>query len=92
MMRFEWDPEKAKRNLRKHGVSFRDAAEVFGDPLSLTYDDPDHSSEEQRYLTIGTTFDGRLLMVSHTDRVRAIRIVSARKATRQERTRYEEAD
>jgi hypothetical protein len=92
MMEFEWDPEKARLNLRKHGVSFREAVGVFGDPLSVTYDDPDHSWEEQRRLTVGTARSGRLLIVSHTDRAGNIRIISARKVTRKERTRYEEAD
>jgi uncharacterized protein len=91
-MEFEWDPIKAKLNLRKHGVSFREAVEVFGDPLSLTYDDPDHSWDERRYLTVGTAQSERLLIVSHTDRAGKIRIISARKVIRQERMRYEEDD
>ena len=92
MIEFEWDPEKAKLNLLKHGVSFREVVGVLGDPLSLTYDDPDHSQEEQRYLTVGTARSGRLLIVSHTDRAGGVRIISARKATRRERARYEEDD
>ena len=90
MMNFEWDPEKTRRNLRKHGVSFGEAVGVFGDPLSVTYEDPEHSWEERRHLTVGTARSGRLLIVSHTDRAGNIRIISARKATRQERTQYEE--
>jgi hypothetical protein len=90
MSGFEWDADKAEVNLRKHGVSFQEAATVFTTPLSLTYHDPDHSHEEQRYLTIGTSQAERLLMVSHTERGERIRIISARKATRRERTRYEE--
>ena len=92
MIEFEWDPEKAKLNLLKHGVSFHEAVGVFGDLLSVTYDDPDHSWEEQSRLTVGTARSGRLLIVSHTDRAGNIRIISARKVTRQERTRYEEDD
>ena len=87
---FEWDAEKADLSLRKHGVSFQEAVWVFGDPLSATYDDPDHSADEQRYLTVGMSRSGRLLIVSHTDRGDNVRIISARKATRRERIRYEE--
>ena len=89
-MEFEWDPEKAARNLAKHDVSFHEAATVFGDPLATTYDDPDHSDEEDRFLTFGHTSDGRLLVVSHTDRGDRTRIISARKATRKERKQHEE--
>lgn len=89
-MDFEWDDEKAARNLAKHGVSFHEAASVFGDPLSTTYYDPDHSEDEDRYLTIGHTSTGQVLIVSHTDRGDRIRIISARRATRKERKPYEE--
>ena len=89
-MDFEWDPEKAERNVRKHGVSFDEAASVFGDPLSMTYDDPDHSWDEDRYITIGTSQSEKLLIVSHTDRERNIRIISARAATPRERKKYHE--
>jgi uncharacterized DUF497 family protein len=92
MMEFEWDPEKAKLNWRKHRVSFQEAIGVFGDPLSVTYDDPDHSWEEQRYLTLGTARSGHMLIVSHTDRAGGFRIISARRMTRRERKRYEEVD
>lgn len=89
-MEFEWDPEKAARNLAKHGVSFHEAATVFGDPLALTYYDPDHSQEEDRFLTFGHSAEGRLLLVSHTDRGERTRIISARLATRKERRLYED--
>jgi uncharacterized protein len=89
---FEWDPAKAGQNRRKHRVSFHEAATVFGDPLSLTYYDPDHSTEERRYITIGMSNAQRVLLVAHTDRSDKIRIISAREATRRERRRYEEKD
>jgi uncharacterized protein len=88
-MQFEWDREKGKRNLRKHGVSFDEAVTVFYDPLSATFDDSDHSVEEQRLITVGSSSRGRLLVVSHTERGNAIRIISARPATAQERKRHE---
>jgi uncharacterized DUF497 family protein len=83
-MQFEWNPDKASRNLQKHGVSFQEAAMVFGDSLSATFPDPDHSIGESRYVTIGLSRLGRLLVVAHTDRGDRIRIISARVATRQE--------
>ena len=89
-MTFEWDPSKAAQNRRKHGVSFHEAATVFGDPLALTYQDPDHSVQEQRFITVGTSNTGRLLIVAHADRSERIRIISARKTTRRERTHYEQ--
>ena len=89
-MRFEWDPEKAAKNLRKHKVSFTEAATVFGDDLSITVDDPDHSEQEDRYITIGLSHQGRLLMVAHTERSDTIRIISARELTSTEREAYEE--
>jgi uncharacterized DUF497 family protein len=67
-MQFEWDQDKAAGNVRKHGVSFEEASTVFGDPLSLTFDDPDHSVGEARFLTVGLSNQGRVLIVSHTDR------------------------
>jgi hypothetical protein len=88
-MRFEWDREKAKLNSRKHGVSFDEAVTVFYDPLSATFDDPDHSSSERRLITVGYSSRGRLLVISHADRGEAIRIVSARAATASERKRHE---
>ena len=89
MLNFECDPNKAAANVGKHGVTFDEAATVFGDSLSLTVYDPDHSYDEDRYITMGTSADGRLLIVSHTDRDDRIRIISARKATRRERKVYE---
>jgi uncharacterized protein len=89
-MRFEWDPEKARRNLKKHGVSFDEAVTAFYDPLSATFLDPDHSDEEQRYITIGFSSQGRLLGVGHTERGEKVRIISARRATAHERKKHEE--
>ena len=88
-MEFEWDPEKAEINARKHGVSFASASTIFGDPLTMTFHDPDHSDDEDRYITIGSSTDDVLLIVSHTDRDERIRIISARKAIRHERRIYE---
>ena len=90
MLLFEWDPEKAKQNARRHGVSFEEAATVFGDPLSLTVDDPTHSIGEQRFVTLGLSVTRRLLVVAHTERGDTVRIISARRATPRERTAYEE--
>jgi uncharacterized DUF497 family protein len=89
MLKFDWDESKALANLAKHGVSFEEAASVFGDPLALTFPDPDHSVGEKRWLTFGISQSNRLLVVAHTDRGRSIRIISARKATRHERGIYE---
>lgn len=86
---FEWDPEKALQNEAKHGVPFKEAATVFGDPLSLDFDDPDHSTEEQRSLLVGQSEQGRLLIVAYAERGQNIRIISAREATRGEREYYE---
>jgi uncharacterized DUF497 family protein len=88
-MRFEWDPEKARRNVAKHGVAFEEAATAFGDPLSLTILDPDHSVDEDRFILLGQTYTGRLVVIMHTDRGENIRIISARLATRRERKSYE---
>ncbi|MBS0170749.1 MAG: BrnT family toxin [Nitrospira sp.] len=88
-MEFEWDRSKAKRNLQKHRISFDEAVTVFYDPLAATVDDVDHSVSERRYLTIGYSARGRLLVVAHTDRGTAVRIVSARLATAGERKRHE---
>lgn len=88
-MKFEWDFAKAGENLRKHGVSFDEAATVFYDPLSITFDDPDHSEGENRFLTVGFSSQNRLLVVSHTERGVTIRIISARPATSQERKKHE---
>jgi uncharacterized DUF497 family protein len=89
-MRLEWDARKARENLRKHGVSFEEASSVIFDPLSATGDDPDHSVDERRLVTFGVSSSGRLLVVAHADRGDAIRIISARPATRAERKLYEE--
>ncbi len=89
-MEFEWDPEKAVPNSAKHGVSFPEAATVFGDPLAISYHDPDHSEDEERFLTFGHSDAGRLLVVSHTDREDRTRIIGARTATRKERKLYED--
>ena len=89
-MRFEWNALKAARNLRKHGVSFDEASSVFFDPLSATGDDPDHSPEERRFMTFGMSSSGRVLAVAHMERHDAVRIITARLATRTERKLYEE--
>ncbi len=90
MLRFVWDRDKAAANLRKHGVAFDEAATTFGDPLSLTVPDPEHSVGEQRWLLVGESVTGRLLVVAHAERGDEIRIISARLATRGERETYEE--
>ena len=89
-MDFQWDTKKAAKNLKKHKVSFKEAATVFGNSLSITYPDPDHSIDENRFVTIGESRHGRLLIVAHTERGDDIRIISARETTRQERQSYEE--
>jgi uncharacterized DUF497 family protein len=89
---FEWDSRKARSNLAKHGVGFEEASTIFGDPLSLTIPDPEHSLAEKRYVTMGKTFNGKLLVVVHTDRGDNIRIISARRASRRERKSYEEIE
>ena len=88
-LKFEWDPKKAASNLRKHGVSFEEAASVFDDLLATVYEDPDHSVDEKRYLTIGTSAKGRLLHIAFADRGARIRIINARNVTRNERELYE---
>jgi len=90
MVNFEWDPVKARHNRRKHRVSFQEAATVFGDPLAVTYPDPDHSISEQRFITVGMSRAGRVLIVAHADRQDNIRMITARKATPRERKHYEE--
>lgn len=89
-MDFEWDPEKADANIAKHGVSFFDATEVFGDVLSSTSPDPDNSAGEDRYLIFGQTRRGSHMVVSFTDRNDRIRLISARRMTAWERVAYEE--
>lgn len=90
-LEFDWDQHKAVLNLRKHRVSFGEAATVFDDPLSATFPDPDHSYEEDRLIIVGFSERRRLLMVSHTERGNIIRIISARELTLYERKQYEEA-
>jgi len=88
---FEWDQQKASKNDKKHGVSFSEATTIFADPLELTISDPDHSSGEYRFLSIGRSNTGSLLVVFYTEREQnRIRIISARQATRQERKYYEQ--
>jgi uncharacterized DUF497 family protein len=87
---FDWDDAKARSNWAKHRVSFEEATTVFVDPLAMTLDDPDHSVDENRYITFGLSDFGRLLVVSHTDDDGVIRIISARTATPRERRSYEQ--
>jgi uncharacterized DUF497 family protein len=87
---YEWDQEKAASNLEKHEVSFEEAATVFDDPLYIDFYDPDHSIEEHRYLIMGQSSAGRLLIVSYTERDDVIRLISAREMTASERRAYEE--
>ena len=89
-MRFEWDERKASQNLVKHNVSFEEAVSVFGDPLSRTFPDPDHSQDEERFIIIGASESGKILVIAHTDDERTVRIISAREATYGERKSYEE--
>ncbi|MBI5800702.1 MAG: BrnT family toxin [Verrucomicrobia bacterium] len=89
---FEWDQAKASANLRKHGVSFEEAATVFADELSLAIPDPDHSRVEERFILLGTSYRGKMLVVVHTERGDSVRIISARPARRRERQQYEEAN
>ncbi len=89
-MEFQWDNKKAAKNLKKHGVSFREAASVFGDPLAITFDDPDHSIDEHRLLTFGRTRIDKMIIVSHTQRNGSMRIISARLMEKHERIIYEE--
>ena len=88
-MEFEWDADKAASNLDKHGVSFAEAMTVFGDPLELTIADPNHSESEFRFLSIGLSALGHLLVVAYTEREGRTRIINARKATSRERKQYE---
>jgi uncharacterized protein len=88
---YEWDPKKAAANLRKHGVSFREAASAFSDPFALTFDDPDHSSDERRFITIGTSTRNRVVFLAHADRGEdRVRIISARLATKTESHAYQD--
>jgi len=89
-MRFEWDPKKARSNLRKHKVSFEEAATALKDPMAATGCDPDHSVGEERFITFGVSERGRLLVVAHTEENDILRIISARVASKGERKIYEE--
>ena len=89
-MEFEWNPQKAVTNVKKHDVTFREAATVFGDPLAITFEDPAHSLNENRYIPFGLSLQKRLLVVSHTERKNRTRIISARLMDRKERIIYEE--
>jgi uncharacterized protein len=89
-MKIEWDPKKARSNLRKHKVAFDEAASAISDPLAMTGADPDHSATEDRYITFGISARGRLLVVAHTEEHETIRIISARLASKGERRLYEE--
>ena len=92
MIDFQWDPKKAMTNEKKHAVRFPEATTIFGDPLELTISDPDHSAGEYRFISIGRSAGGRLLVVSYTERQpNEIRIISAREATRAERKYYEQS-
>ena len=89
-MKYEWNRGKAAQNLRKHRVSFAQAASVFLDPLALTFADPDHSAHEDREITIGCSTRQGVLFVAHCERGDRVRLISARKATRRERRQYEQ--
>jgi uncharacterized DUF497 family protein len=91
-IKFDWDPRKARRNLRKHGIDFDEASTVFADTLSITIPDPDHSEDEERWVTMGLSNRQRLLVVVHTEEAETVRIISARTADRLERRKYEEGD
>ena len=89
-LRFEWDPQKAARNIAKHGVPFEEAATAFGDPLGRIESDPRHSVDEERFVLLGLSRRQRLLAVMFAERAEAIRVISARRATRRERRNYEQ--
>jgi uncharacterized protein len=89
MLSFEWDIKKAESNERKHAITFDEASTVFADPLSLTIHDPLHSEDEERFVIIGGSHKNRMLTVVHTERDDNIRIISARKATKNERSYYD---
>ena len=92
MLRFEWNLGKAQRNSRKHGVAFREAVTVFYDPRAATFEDPDHSVGEQRFVTVGYSAAERLVVVCHAERGSSVRIIGARLATPRERRRHEEGE
>ena len=88
---FEWDPDKAEKNISKHDVDFVEASSIFDDPMFITFLDEEHSIDEERYITIGLSIKGRILLVAHAERDDRIRIISARKATKNEEKFYQEA-
>ena len=89
-LEFSWDPVKAASTLEKHGVSFEEASTAFGDPLSITVHDPEHSDDEPRFVLVGLSFTGKIVVVVHVELEDSIRIISARDATRRERVEYEQ--
>jgi len=89
-IKFDWDPGKARRNFRKHGIDFNEATTVFADTLSITILDPDHSEDEERWVTMGLSNRHRLFVVVHIEEEKTIRLISARTADRLERRKYEE--
>jgi len=89
-LQFEWDSKKAQLNKKKHGIRFEEASTIFGDLLSITIADPAHSIGEDRFITIGRSINDKLIVIVHTDRDDIIRIISARKATRNEKRQYEQ--
>jgi uncharacterized protein len=89
---FEWDANKATNNLDKHDVGFSEAATVFDDPVFISVIDEEHSTDEERYITLDLSAQGRLLLVGHAERAGRIRIISARRATRKEESFYAEAE
>lgn len=91
-IKFNWDPTKTRRNLRKHRIDFDEASTVFADTLSITIPDPDHSEDEERWVTIGLSNRHRLLVVVHTEEDETIRLITARSADRLERRKYEEGN
>jgi len=90
LLRFDWDPDKAETNETRHGVGFPEAATAFGDPLSITIPDPEHSVGEARFILVGLSYMGRLVVVAHAESHDSIRIISARLATKAERRSYEQ--
>jgi len=91
-LKFEWDPDKARTNRAKHRVSFEEASTVFDDPLFITFLDIEHSQDEERYITLGVSADQHVLMIAHAERGQVIRIISARKATKNEQRFYEKTE
>jgi len=91
-IKFDWDSDKAQRNFRKHGIDFNEASTIFADTLSITIPDPDHSEDEELWVTMGLSNRHRLLVVVHTEKEETIRLISARTADRLERRKYEEGD